>query len=150
MFKTFLAGVAIGCAAPAALAASATPLTTVNAVENALLGGADVTVTLDLAKCRNNDPAAAPSSTRGGLQISAFRITADGVIAFSDQRQTVDRNGLPILQVLRYQVKKDGSVAFTSHMFSLPAYTAAPVVSYACAVNQGVYFFENGARYGGR
>lgn len=104
--------------------------------------GRDVTVTLDFSKCTNNDASAAPSSTRGGLKITAFRILANGAIAFSDQHVTIDSKDQPILQILRYQVKPDASVAFTLNTFLLPSYSTIPAVAYTCAVNQGVNFFE--------
>lgn len=144
MFKKIIAGIAIGCAAQVAQADPTTALTTVNDVERALMSGGNVTVTLDFSKCTNNDASAAPSSTRGGLKISAFRIVANGTISFADQHETIDSKGQPIMQILRYQVKPDGVVAFTMSTFSLPSYSASPSVGYTCAVNQGVYFFEEG------
>ncbi|WP_158568067.1 MULTISPECIES: VirK family protein [unclassified Duganella] len=143
MFKKIIAGIAIGCATQLALASPTTPLTTVNDLERALMSGANVTVTLDFSKCTNNDVSAAPSSTRGGLKIEAFRILANGTISFADHHETIDSKGLPIMQILRYQVKTDGGVAFTMSTFSLPSYSTIPNVAYTCAVNQGVYFFED-------
>lgn len=142
LFKKIIAGIAIGCAAQLAQASSTTALTTVTDVERALMSGANVTVTLDFSKCTNNDASAAPSSTRGGLKITAFRILANGTISFADQHETIDSKGQPILQILRYQVKPDGGVGFTLNTFSLPSYSTIPAVAYTCAVNQGVYFFE--------
>lgn len=150
MFKKIIAGIAIGCAAQLAQASTTTALTTASDVEKALMSGGNVTVTLDFSKCTNNDASAAPSSTRGGLKITAFRILANGTISFADQHQTIDSKGQPIMQILRYQVKPDGAVAFTMNTFSLPSYSAAPTIGYSCAVNQGVYFFEEGGHDRGR
>jgi len=112
-------------------------------VENALNRGADVSVTVDLTKCAPAGTTTSPGTTRGGLGIKAFRITPDGVLSFSDERATVDSSGQPIWQFIRYQVKPDQTIAFATDLFSLPSYARLmPEINYACAVNQGMVFFE--------
>ncbi|AXE95214.1 hypothetical protein CUJ90_23040 [Paraburkholderia terricola] len=117
-------------------------LSSLDDVENALNRGADVSVTVDLTKCAPTGTTTSPGTTRGGLKINAFRITPDGTLSFADEHATVDSSGQPIWQFIRYRVKPDQTIAFSTDLFSLPSYSRLmPEINYACAVNQGVAFF---------
>ncbi|AXF25808.1 hypothetical protein CUJ89_35945 [Burkholderia pyrrocinia] len=111
-------------------------------VENALNQGASVSVAVDLSKCAPAGTTSTPGTTRGGLRINAYRITPDGTLSFADEHATVDASGQPIWQFIRYQVKPDQTVAFSTDLFALPSYNRlAPRISYACAIDQGIAFF---------
>jgi hypothetical protein len=111
-------------------------------VESALDRGAAVSVTVDLTKCTPAGGTTSPGTTCGGLKINAYRITPDGTLSFADEHATVDSKGNPIWQFIRYQVKPDQTIAFTTDLVSMPLYTRLmPQIGYACAVNQGIAFF---------
>ncbi|WP_242448985.1 VirK family protein [Burkholderia metallica] len=140
--KKLLSVLSIVAPCLSAHAGQAIPLSTLEEVEGALNHGAAVSVTVDLTQCSPAGTTTAPGTTRGGLRISAYRITQDGTLSFADQHATVDASGQPIWQFIRYQVKPDQTVAFSTDLFSLPSYARlAPRISYTCTVNQGIAFF---------
>ncbi|MCS4510596.1 VirK family protein [Xylophilus ampelinus] len=109
-------------------------------IERALAAGGDVAVSIDLSQCTGKD-GARPTQTRGGLRIGAYRIVEDGTLSFSDAHFTVARDGQPIQQLLRYQVRPDRSIDFTMFVFDLPSYQArSAVLAYRCGINQGIQF----------
>ena len=125
-----------------ALAGNTTPIYSLADVKNALNQGANISVTVDLTKCKPSGTTTGAGTVQGGLKINAYRITPDGALSFSDEHPTVDANGNPIWQFIRYKVSADQTVAFSSYFFSLPSYTPlGPQISYACTVNQGIAFF---------
>lgn len=110
-------------------------------IQQALTAGDAVSVAIDLSLCTPNSANATPSRTRGGLRIEAYRIVEDGTLSFSDAHFTVARDGLPIQQLLRYQVRPDGTIDFTMFVFDLPGYQQrAEPLAYRCAINQGLRF----------
>ncbi len=129
---------------PPAYAESTVPLGNLVDVEAALQRGAEVSVTVDLSQCAPAGGTKTPGTTRGGLKIGAYRITPDGTLSFADEHATVDQDGLPIWQFIRYQVKPNDTVAFSTDLFSLPSYTRLmPRIAYSCAINQGIAFFTD-------
>lgn len=110
-------------------------------IQQALASGSDVAVAIDLSQCTANSANATPTRTRGGLRIEAYRIVEDGTLSFSDGHFTVARDGQPIQQLLRYQVRPDGTIDFTMFVFDLPSYQQrSEPVAYRCAINQGLRF----------
>ncbi|WP_372382831.1 VirK family protein [Xanthomonas sp. NCPPB 1068] len=106
----------------------------------ALESGYDVSLTTDLGRCipEQGTPI---SKTRGGRHIDAYRITDDGTAAFSGSHFTVANDGKPIQQFMRYQLRPDGSVRFTTYMYDLPALQQrGPMLAYQCAINEGIRF----------
>lgn len=125
-----------------AFAEKSKPLVNIEGVKAALNNGADVSMNIDLTKCKPAGSTTKPGTAQGGIKLSSFRITPDGILSFSDSHETVDPNGKPFWQFMRYQVKPDQTVAFSAFFFSLPSYTSIrPEVSYDCAINQGITFF---------
>ncbi|AVS68398.1 hypothetical protein C8245_24555 [Paracidovorax avenae] len=113
------------------------------AIQQALDQGESVSVAIDLSQCVPQG-AAAPSQTRGGRRIDAYRIVPDGTVSFSDSHFTVAGDGQPIVQFMRYQVRPDQSVDFTTWMFNLPGYDLrTPSVAYRCTIGQGTRFHKD-------
>ncbi|KAB7768601.1 VirK family protein [Xanthomonas maliensis] len=132
-----LIGALCACALPAW--ASET-LNTRAEVLSALDSGYGVSVSIELGRCTPETGTPA-TQTRGGLRIDAYRLTEDGTLAFSDSHFTVANDGKPIQQFMRYQLRPDGSVRFTTYMYDLPALQPrGPVLAYQCAINQGIRF----------
>lgn len=71
-------------------------------VKAALNNGTDVSMNIDLTKCKPAGSTTKPGTAQGGVKISSFRITPDGNLSFSDSHETVDPNGKPIWQFMRY------------------------------------------------
>ncbi|CAM3815005.1 VirK family protein [Paracidovorax anthurii] len=127
-------------AACAATAHADDKLNTLAAIQHALEDGDSVAVAIDLSQCVPQGDAA-PSQTRGGRRIEAYRIVADGTLSFGESHTTVARDGQPILQFMRYQVRPDQTVDFTTYMFNLPGYDQRTVpATYRCAIGQGIKF----------
>jgi hypothetical protein len=119
-------------------------LSTLADIEAALERGATVSVAVDLTRCAPSGSTTRPGTTRGGLKISSYRITPDGTLSFADEHASVGQDGSPLWQFIRYQVKPDQTVAFSTDLFSLPAYTRLmPQITYACAINQGIEFVSD-------
>ena len=136
---------AASLAAVAAPAFAAEQLRDLPSVEQALDEGKAVSVVLELARCQPGSGEAKPTQTqtqtRGGKRIDAYRITEDGTLAFADDHFTIDRNGNPINQFLRYRIHKDGMAEFSMTTFSMP--DLRPVgtsLAYTCSLNQGMRF----------
>lgn len=126
-------------------AVAAAPLADLASVEDALDDGRTVSVVLDLGRCTPASAATKPTQTRGGVRIDAYRVTEDGTLAFADDHFTVDRDGTPIRQFLRYRVHRDGTAEFSMAVFSLPDFhPRGPTLSYACTLNQGLRFVMAG------
>jgi hypothetical protein len=120
---------------------AATPLPTLTAVEKALESGASVSVALNFGLCKPAEGTKA-TQTKGGLRLSAYRITSDGTLAFSDDHFTVANDDQkPIRQFIRYQVRPDNSAQITIFMFDLPSLKQrGTTLTYNCALNQGLSF----------
>ena len=117
-------------------------LETVDAVVNALDGGATVNAAVDLSQCTRQD-GGTPSETKGGLTVLPYRIQADGTLSFADSHFTVStRSGTatPIMQFLRYTVAPEGAITVSSFIFSVPDYTLTSEVAFECTINGGVSF----------
>jgi hypothetical protein len=142
MLKSLLVALSIITLPLSSYAEPTVQLSNLSDVENALNRGAEVSVTVDLTKCAPAGGATSPGTTRGGLKINAYRIFPDGTLSFSDEHATADSSGQAIWNLLRYQIRSDQTISFTSDLFSLPSYTRlAPQIGYTCAVNQGITFF---------
>ncbi|MCD0244909.1 VirK family protein [Xanthomonas melonis] len=130
----------------AALCASALPAMASESLKSradviaALEAGYDVSLTTDLGRC-TPEQGTPESRTRGGRHIEAYRITEDGTAAFSGSHFTVANDGKPIQQFMRYQLRPDGSVRFTTYMYDLPALQQrGPMLAYQRTINQGIRF----------
>lgn len=117
-------------------------LQTVSAVGHALNSGATVNATVDLSQCTRQG-GGEPSTTKGGLKVSPFRIQNDGTLSFADSHFTVSTSTQqPLMQFLRYTVAPEGgNITVSSYIFSVPDYSLISQVAFDCAINQGVNFY---------
>ncbi|WP_198018929.1 VirK family protein [Azorhizobium doebereinerae] len=100
---------------------------------------------MDLTQCLSTATPPAPGTVRGGLRIAAYRILPDNTLMFADQHVTLDRDGKPIIQFIRYEVKPDESVIFTMTIMDLPDYARRKVqVGFRCRLGGGLKFFKAG------
>lgn len=127
------------------LAAHATPLSNQPSIIAALNAGQRVSAIVDLSQCTPQD-ASPRIQVKGGLTISAYRITPDGTLAFSDAHPTVNTNGQPIIQILRYRIPPDGNITFLSSMFNLPDYSLISQGSFNCTLGKGISFASTSDR----
>ncbi len=131
----------------AVLSASAIPafatqsLNTQASLIDALEAGRNVAVSVDLSRC-TAEAGTASSRSRGGVRIGAYRLTADGTLAFSDtQFIAASSDGRPFQQFQRYQVLADNSVRLTTYMYDLPSLQQrGALLAYQCTINQGIRF----------
>lgn len=120
---------------------AATAVSTLPSVEKALDEGRPVSVVLDLSQCQPGSNGSKPTKTRGGIRINAYRVGDDGSLAFSDDHFTIDRDGKPIHQFLRYRVHVDGTAEFSMTVFSVPDFhQISATLAYRCAINRGMRF----------
>ncbi|CAM3127440.1 hypothetical protein BZK31_14100 [Pseudomonas floridensis] len=125
-----------------ALAFAGDALPDLPSITKALNTGESVSVVIDLSQCTSSIKGAEPSKTKGGKRIDAYRITADGMLAFSDTHFTLDRDNKPIEQFIRYRIQPDGKADFSMTTLSVPGYQPlGQSVSYDCAVGKGLSFF---------
>ena len=140
-FRPLVAGIAL--LSTQAFAASI-PVSTVQEAQTLLSRGVPVSVAVDLGRCKPADATTPPITVRGGVKIDDYQITPDGTLSFADSHASIDPAGRPVWQFLRYQAKLDQTVAFTSNLYSLPAYDRlAPQAAYTCKVNDGIAFFAD-------
>ncbi|WP_192457168.1 VirK family protein [Musicola keenii] len=134
-----LLGAALLTVTAPAMASNA--LKSTDAVITALTQGRSVNVTIDLSACTPQEGTPA-SKTRGGLQISAYRLIDNGTLSFSDEHFTVANDGTPIQQFMRYQLLPDNTIRFTTFMFNLPSLQPrGNTLSYQCKLGQDIGFF---------
>ncbi|PPT36271.1 hypothetical protein XarbCFBP8132_19120 [Xanthomonas arboricola] len=107
----------------------------------ALEAGRAVAVSVDLSRC-TAEAGTASSQSRGGVRIGAYRLTADGTLAFSDtQFIAASSDGKPFQQFQRYQVGADNRVRLTTYMYDLPSLQQrGPLLAYQCVIDQGIRF----------
>lgn len=106
----------------------------------ALDKGKRVAVTIDLSRCAPGSEGQAASQTVGGLtSIESYRVV-DSTLSFADTHVTVSSRGTPINQILRYRVRQDGSITFSSTIFNLPDYSLVNQVAFECAIGNGIGF----------
>ncbi|MCA1371821.1 VirK family protein [Bradyrhizobium sp. BRP14] len=112
-------------------------------VELALTTGKPVNVSIDLGLCTPATGDTPPTKTRGGISIDGYRITSDGTLAFADEHFTIDRDGKPIVQFLRYRIRPDGGAEFTMVVFNVPSYERKGTsLAYKCSIGHGLSFFS--------
>jgi hypothetical protein len=117
-------------------------LESVESVINALDNGAPVNATVDMSKCTPEDDGA-PSTIRGGLKLSTYRINEDGTLWFEDSFISVSSGTGredPVMVLLRYLANPEGSVTVTSFVFSIPDYTLTMKESFDCSINIAIDF----------
>ncbi|MGN6650789.1 VirK family protein [Trinickia sp.] len=142
--KSRLLALSIAAGLWSAHASAASQLSNVEQVEDALNHGTPVSVAVDLTRCAPAGTTTRPGTTRGGLKITSYRITPDGTLSFADEHASVAQDGSPLWQFIRYQVKPDQTVAFSTDIFSLPSYARLmPEINYTCAINHGIEFFAD-------
>lgn len=142
--KSPLLALSIAAGLWSAQACAASPLSNLGEVEAALHRGTPVSVTVDLTRCAPTGNTTNPGTTRGGLKITSYRITPDGTLSFADEHASVAADGAPLWQFIRYQVKPDQTVAFSTDLFSLPSYARLmPQITYTCAIDHGIEFFAD-------
>lgn len=125
-------------------ASAASQLSSLADVEAALNHGTSVSVAVDLTRCAPAGTTTRPGTTRGGLKITSYRITPDGTLSFADEHASVAQDGSPLWQFIRYQVKPDQTVAFSTDIFSLPSYARLmPEIDYTCSIDHGIEFFAD-------
>ncbi|PDT43983.1 hypothetical protein CO661_31765 [Sinorhizobium fredii] len=119
-------------------------LASVPELERALTTGKPVTVTVDLGMCTPATADTPSTKTRGGVSIDGYRITSDGTLAFADQHFTIDRDGKPVVQFLRYRIRPDGGAEFTMVVFNVPSYERKGTsLVYKCSIGHGLSFFSS-------
>lgn len=125
-------------------------ITSVDSLRTVLRAGNDVNAVLDLSQCQADKVGKSEIKKPnvkmdGGLKVSPFLIR-DGMIAFSDNHQTVYTRGggtpKAINQTLRYEVEPNGKVTMTSFIFSLPDYKLMREASYHCEFDKGLSFYR--------
>ncbi|CAD0217261.1 MULTISPECIES: VirK family protein [Rhizobium/Agrobacterium group] len=137
--STILVGVFL--AAPVYAADNIHTLGTLSEIELALTAGKPVNVTVDLSLCAPGVADTPATKTQGGMRIDAYRITTDGTLAFADQHFTIDRDGKPITQFIRYQIRSNGDADFTMVTFNMPTYERKGTsLAYKCAIDHGLSF----------
>jgi hypothetical protein len=117
-------------------------LESVESVINALDNGAPVNATVDMSKCIPEDEGA-PSTIRGGLRLSSYRINEDGALWFEDSFFSVlpgTGREDPVMVLLRYLANPEGSVTVTSFVYSIPDYTLTMKESFDCSINIAINF----------
>ncbi|MEZ2131396.1 MULTISPECIES: VirK family protein [unclassified Sinorhizobium] len=107
---------------------------------NALLGGNDVTVTVDLAQCTGGNPASPGMRIEGGFHIKSFIVPDRKLVAFSDVHSTIDKQGKPLTEYLQYRVSPDGKTDIRHTTTTTDPWSIISTYNYACEIGKGVNF----------
>lgn len=109
-------------------------------VLNALLGGNDVMVTVDLAQCTGGNPASPGMRIEGGFHIRSFIVPDRKLVAFSDVHSTIDKQGKPVTEYLQYRVSPDGKTDIRHTTTTTDPWSVISSYNYACEIGKGVNF----------
>ncbi|WP_052133211.1 VirK family protein [Pantoea stewartii] len=123
--------------------AFASTLNTVSEINQALMKGKDINLSIDLTQCfdRENN---IKGTMRGGMKIMSYLIRPDGSLAFSDMHQTVNNKDKPQVQFLRYRSKDENTIGFSMRTFTLPDWKPyGNPAQYECAINKGIVFYSH-------
>ncbi|WP_233238218.1 VirK family protein [Bordetella sp. LUAb4] len=119
------------------------------AVVNALMKGERLSLTVDLATCRNEADGRAGPVVRGGLHIDSYMVKPDQTLAFSDAHETLRETPpgsgeyMAVTEYLRYRLMPDGVVKL--HIAQRLGMSDQPIKDkkiYRCQLGHGVIFMR--------
>ena len=111
-----------------------------NTILDALLGGNDVTVTVDLAQCIGPSSASPGMRIEGGFHIGSFIVPERKFVAFSDIHATIDKDGKPLTEYVQYRLSPDGRTNIRHTTTSTDPWSVISSFNYACEIGKGVNF----------
>jgi hypothetical protein len=130
----------LSAASVSTIAKAAEPSPKYTEVLNALQAGKNVKVILDLNRCTTVDGGKPGPAVQGGLVISAFRVTAQNGISFSDAHQTVDSSEHPVTEYIRHSLSREGKLTVRASRLAAGAAEAMSQGEFVCELPDGAKF----------
>jgi len=109
-------------------------------LQQAVLDGRDIRVTLDLSACHVHGSALAGPPVRGSLRFDAYMIAGDGSIAFSMRHFTVQDGTTPVDELLTFKVDPTGRIDAHSRFFNAATFTVVRESEFDCEIGRGASF----------
>lgn len=109
-------------------------------LEQAVLDGRDVRMTLDLSACLRHGTELSGPPIRGSVRFDAVMIRGDRSIALSLTHFTVRDDGTPVNEFLSFKVQPNGKVDAHSRFFNAATYAAVQESEFDCDLVKGIAF----------
>jgi hypothetical protein len=109
-------------------------------LEQAVLDGRDIRMTLDLSACLMHGTELSGPPIRGSVRFDAVMIQSDRSIALSMTHFTVRNDGTPVNEFLSFKVQPSGKVDARSRFFNAATYSAFQDSEFDCDLGRGTAF----------
>ncbi|TAT73454.1 hypothetical protein ELI54_34280 [Rhizobium ruizarguesonis] len=108
-------------------------------IVGALSQAKQVTVIIDFSRCIGSLDSA-PPRILAGLKIQSFMVVDGDQIAFSDAHATLDKDGKPFTDYVRYHVNREGIVEIRHSMVHTRGPAIKPAETYRCSIGNAAHF----------
>jgi hypothetical protein len=109
-------------------------------LEQAVLDGRDIRMTLDLSACLRHGTELSGPPIRGSVRFDAVMIQGDRSIALSLTHFTVRNDGTPVNEFLSFKVQPSGKVNAHSWFFNAATYAVVQDSEFDCDLGRGTAF----------
>ncbi|CCD87195.1 conserved exported protein of unknown function, VirK-like protein [Bradyrhizobium sp. ORS 285] len=109
-------------------------------VLNALQAGKNVKLLLDMSRCNPTEGGKPSSATLAGLAVSAFRVTVQNGISFSNAHQTVDNSGHAVTEFIRHSLSREGKLTVRASKLVVGSNELVNQGEFTCEVPDGARF----------
>ena len=110
------------------------------ALEQAVLAGKDIHVTLDLSRCTEQGTNNPGPAIRGSIHPDGFMVQSDHVIAFAVTHFTVRPDKTPVPEFAAFRVRSSGRVDLHSIFLHAASYAVLQETTFDCGIGSGVTF----------
>ncbi|MEZ2128913.1 MULTISPECIES: VirK family protein [unclassified Sinorhizobium] len=110
------------------------------ALQNAILDGKSIGMTLDLSKCVIHDSTEAGPPVKGSQKFDAFMIQADQTIAFSSMHFRLRSDRTPVQEHFDFKVHPDGKIEVTCSFLNPVNLTVLQEARFDCKIDDGAVF----------
>jgi len=143
--RSFMLGLGIVLATLAAFddirdAAAADVNQTHVALEDAVLAGKDIRMTLDLSQCHVHGTDKSGPPVRGSLHFDAYMVQNDQSIAFSATHFTVRNDKVPVTEFLSFKVLPTDKMDVRTIALNPATYSILHEAEFDCEIGKGATF----------
>lgn len=110
------------------------------ALQNAVLDGKSIGMTLDLSKCMIHDSTESGPPLKGSQKFDAFMIQGDQTIAFSSMHFRLRADRTPVQEHFDFKVHPDGKIEVTCSFLNPVNLTVLQEARFDCKIGDGAVF----------
>jgi VirK protein len=121
-------------------AAGAEPSPGYAELQQAVLDGRGIRMTIDLAQCVVHGTDRSGPPIRGSLRFDAVMIEGDGTIAFATTHFTVRSDDTPVDEFISFRVHPDAKIEAHSRFLNAATYALFQEAAFDCDIGRGAIF----------